>query len=169
VIDSDGAQLGILSPKEAIQIAERKGLDLLEIVPNVNPPVCKIIDFGKYKYELQKKEKLQKKNQIVILLKEVRFHPNTDEHDFEFKARHARNFITEGHKVKAVVIFKGREITYQEYGANVIDRLTERLSDIAKVDQPAHMEGKSMIIIYSPDKTKKKIESKTETKKIEEK
>jgi translation initiation factor IF-3 len=169
VIDSDGAQLGILSPREAIQIAERKGLDLLEIVPNVSPPVCKIIDFGKYKYEQQKKEKLQKKNQIVVQLKEVRFHPNTDEHDFEFKSRHARNFILEGHKVKAVVIFKGREITYQEYGAKVIERLTERLSDIAKVDQPGHMEGKSMIIIYSPDKTKKKSELKTETKKIEEK
>jgi translation initiation factor IF-3 len=159
-----------LSPKEAVRLAEQKGLDLLEIVPNVTPPVCKIIDFGKYKYEQQKKEKMQKKHQQVVHLKEVRFHPNTDIHDFEFKARHARNFIEEGHKVKATVVFKGREITYQEYGANILERLTERLSDIAKLDQPAHMEGKSMICIYMPDKTKKKETKnvKTEIKKEEE-
>jgi translation initiation factor IF-3 len=159
-----------MNPREAQKLANNKGLDLIEIVPNVSPPVCKIIDYGKYKYEQQKKEKLQKKHQQVVHMKEVRFHPNTDVHDFEFKARHAYNFIMDGHKVKAVVVFKGREITYQEFGTNLLNRLTERLSDIAKIDQPAHMEGKNMIVIYTPDKSKKKPEQKnlkTETMKEE--
>jgi translation initiation factor IF-3 len=141
-------------------IAEKRGLDLVEIVPTITPPVCKIIDFGKYKYEQQKKEKIQKKNQIVVHLKEVRFHPNTDVHDFEFKARHARAFLLEGHKVKATVAFKGREIAYREFGQNLIDRLTEKISDVSKIDQPVHMEGKNMIVVYMPDKSKKKSETK---------
>lgn len=98
---------------------------------------------------------------MVVQVKEVRFHPNTDVHDFEFKARHAREFLMEGHKVKAVVVFKGREITYKEHGENLINRLTEKVSDVAKIDQPMHMEGKNMIIVYMPDKTKKKSEAKT--------
>ncbi len=134
---------------------------MVEIVPNITPPVCKIIDFGKFKYEQQKKEKLQKKNQVVVHLKEVRFHPNTDVHDFEFKSRHARAFLLEGHKVKATVVFKGREIAYREFGQNLIDRLTEKISDVSKIDQPIHMEGKNMIIVYMPDKSKKRSESKT--------
>ena len=142
-------------------IAERRGLDLVEIVPTITPPVCKIIDFGKFKYEQQKKEKIQKKNQVVVHLKEVRFHPNTDVHDFEFKARHARAFLLEGHKVKATVAFKGREIAYREFGQNLIERLSEKISDVSKIDQPIHMEGKNMIVVYMPDKSKKKIESKT--------
>jgi translation initiation factor IF-3 len=142
-------------------VAEKRGLDLVEIVPTITPPVCKIIDFGKYKYEQQKKEKIQKKNQIVVHLKEVRFHPNTDVHDFEFKARHARGFLLDGHKVKATVAFKGREIAYREFGQNLIDRLTEKISDVSKIDQPIHMEGKNMIVVYMPDKSKKKAETKT--------
>ncbi len=153
--------MGVISPREAMAIAEKKGLDLVEIVPTITPPVCKIIDFGKYKYEQQKKEKLQKKNQIVVHLKEVRFHPNTDVHDFEFKARHAREFLMEGHKVKATVVFKGREIAYKENGENLISRLTERVNDVSKIDQPVHMEGKNMIVVYMPDKSKKKSETKT--------
>jgi translation initiation factor IF-3 len=137
-------------------------LDLVEIVPTINPPVCKIIDFGKYKYEQQKKKKLQKKHQIVVHLKEVRFHPNTDVHDFEFKARHVREFLIEGHKVKAVVVFKGREIAYREFGENIMNRLTEKVNDVAKIDQALHMEGRNMIVIYTPEKAKKKIEHKTE-------
>ena len=136
-------------------------MDLVEIVPTITPPVCKIIDFGKYKYEQQKKKKLQKKNQVVVQLKEVRFHPNTDVHDFEFKARHVREFLIEGHKVKAVVVFKGREIAYREFGENLINRLTEKVNDVSKIDQALHMEGKHMIVVYTPEKAKKKIESKT--------
>ena len=128
---------------------------MIEVVPNALPPVCKIMDFGKYKYELQKKEKLQKKHQHVSLVKELRFHPNTDVHDFEFKAKHAVQFIADGHKVKATVIFKGREITYKEHGESLLNRLTERLVAVAKIDQPLHMEGRNMIVLYVPDRTTK--------------
>jgi translation initiation factor IF-3 len=114
VIDDEGKQLGVLGVREALAAAAERGLDLIEIVPTADPPVCKIMDFGKYKYEIAKKEKLQKKHQHVTLVKEIRFHPNTDTHDFDFKVRHARAFIEEGHKVKATVVFKGREITYQD-------------------------------------------------------
>jgi translation initiation factor IF-3 len=150
-----------MTPREAIVIAQSKSRDLIEVVPNANPPVCKVMDFGKYKYELQKKEKIQKKHQHVTLVKELRFHPNTDVHDFEFKAKHALQFLADGHKVKATVIFKGREITYKEKGEEVLNRLIERLSQVAKIDQPAHMEGRALIIFFAPDKTAK---SKSETK-----
>ncbi len=156
VIDEEGRQLGVMAAREAITTASERGLDLIEIVPTADPPVCKIMDFGKYRYELAKKEKIQKKHQHVTLVKEVRFHPNTDTHDFEFKVKHARAFIEEGHKVKATVVFKGREITYQDQGRAMLERFTERLADIAKVDAPAKMEGRQMIAYYVADKTKKK-------------
>jgi translation initiation factor IF-3 len=156
VIDEEGTQLGVLTVKEAIAAATARALDLIEIVPTADPPVCKIMDFGKYKYELAKKEKLQKKHQHVTLVKEIRFHPNTDTHDFAFKVRHARAFIEEGHKVKATVVFKGREITYQDQGRAVLDHFTEQLEDIARIDAPAKMEGRQMIAYYVADKTKKK-------------
>ena len=156
MIDEEGAQLGVLTVMEAIAAATARTLDLIEIVPTADPPVCKIMDFGKYKYELAKKEKLQKKHQHVTLVKEIRFHPNTDTHDFDFKVRHARAFIDEGHKVKATVVFKGREITYQEQGRAILDRFTEHLEDIARIDAPAKMEGRQMIAYYVADKTKKK-------------
>jgi translation initiation factor IF-3 len=165
VIDDGGQQLGIMSPAEAIVIATRKNRDLIEVVPNANPPVCKIMDLGKFKYELQKKEKLQKKHQHITLVKEIRFHPNTDVHDFEFKAKHALQFIAEGHKVKATVIFKGREITYKEQGETMLNRLAERLAAVAKIDQPSHMEGRNMIVLFAPDRTaKSKIDAGTEKK-----
>lgn len=144
-----------MTPRAAIAMAREREADLVEIVPGANPPVCKIINFGKFKYELAKKDKIQKKHQHVSLLKELRFHPNTDVHDFDFKTRHAVRFLSEGHKVKAAVVFKGREITYKEQGEDVLKRLTERLNDYAKVDQPAHMEGRSMIMIFAPERKKK--------------
>jgi translation initiation factor IF-3 len=156
-----------MSPREAMAIASQKGKDVIEVVPNANPPVCKVMDFGKYKYELQKKEKLQKKHQHITLVKEIRFHPNTDVHDFEFKTKHALQFIAEGHKVKATVIFKGREITYKEQGELVLNRLTERLAGVAKIDQPSHMEGRSMIVMYAPDRSiKSKPATTSDEKKI---
>lgn len=161
VIDQHGAQLGVMTPAVAIGMARERDADLVEIVPTANPPVCKIINFGKFKYELAKKDKIQKKHQHVSLLKELRFHSNTDVHDFEFKAKHARQFLMDGHKVKATVVFKGREITYKEKGEGVLSRLVERLTDVSKVDQPAHMEGRSMIVILAPER-KKKIEPKAE-------
>jgi translation initiation factor IF-3 len=166
VIDQHGAQLGVMTPRAAMAMARERDADLVEIVPGANPPVCKIINFGKFKYELAKKDKIQKKHQHISLLKELRFHPNTDVHDFDFKARHAVRFLGEGHKVKATVVFKGREITYKEQGEDVLKRLAERLSDVAKIDQTPHMEGKSMIMIFAPER-KKKQEQRQEQKPAE--
>lgn len=145
-----------MSSTEALRLARDRGLDLIEIVPNSTPPVCKIMDFGKFKYEQTKKDKMQRKNQHVSLLKELRFHPNTDVHDFEFKTRHAINFLEEGHKVKATVVFKGREITYKEHGKEVLYRLAERLTEVAKIDQEPKLEGRMMVMIFAPDRSGKK-------------
>jgi translation initiation factor IF-3 len=131
-------------------LASEKGRDLVEIAPQAKPPVCKIIDFGKFRYELQKKEKLQKKNQQVSVLKEIRFHPNTDVHDFDFKTRHAINFLEEGNKVKATVVFKGREMAYAELGENLLKRFLERVQDVAKVEVEPKMEGRNMSLIVVP-------------------
>lgn len=128
----------------------------MEIAPKAEPPVCKIIDFGKYKYEIQKREKSQKKNQHVSVLKEIRFHPNTDTHDFDFKTKHAANFLEEGNKVKATVVFKGRELAYTEKGEVLLTEFVERIEDIAKVESPIRMEGRSMSVIVVPSKQKKK-------------
>jgi translation initiation factor IF-3 len=122
----------------------------VEIAPQAKPPVCKIIDFGKFRYELQKKEKIQKKNQQVSILKEIRFHPNTDVHDFDFKTRHAINFLEEGNKVKATVVFKGREMAYAELGENLLKRFLERVQDVAKVEVEPKMEGRNMSLIVVP-------------------
>ena len=156
--------MGILTTQEAIRIAQDQGLDLIEIVPTADPPVCKVMDFGKYKYELSKKEKIQKKHQHVTQVKEIRFHPNTDTHDFNFKVRHARAFLEEGHKVKATVVFKGREITYKDLGREVLNRFTESILDIAKVEQEAKMEGRQMIAYYVLDRAKKKAAEKPKVK-----
>ena len=144
-----------MNPTEAMALARQQGADLVEIVPKAKPPVCKIINYGKFKYELAKKDKIQRKHQHVSLLKELRFHPNTDVHDFDFKARHARKFLTDGHKVKATVVFKGREITYKEKGQDLLSRLVERLDDVSKIDQTPRMEGRSMVMILAPERKKK--------------
>jgi translation initiation factor IF-3 len=155
VVDAEGAMLGILTRNEAIKIAEEREMDLVEIAPQANPPVCKIIDYGKFTYELQKKEKLQKKNQQQQLMKEIRFKWRTDTHDFNFKTRHAREFLEEGNKVKASVVFRGREITHQEIGKELLERFVAELKDIAKVDSNLRMEGKNLSVILSPEKSKK--------------
>ncbi|TAK65421.1 MAG: translation initiation factor IF-3 [Bacteroidetes bacterium] len=163
VIDESG-QLGVMSPDEALQIARKQGLDLIEIVPNAQPPVCKVMDFGKYKYEQSKKDRIQRKHQQVTLLKELRFHPNTDDHDVEFKLRHARKFLDDGHKVKATVVFKGREMTYTDQGRVILARIVEALADCSKVDQEAKLEGRSMTLILAPERgTKKKISKPKES------
>jgi translation initiation factor IF-3 len=129
---------------------------LVEIAPQAQPPVCKIIDHGKFKYERQKREKIQRKNQQTSTLKEIRLHPNTDVHDFEFKARHAIDFLEEGNKVKVVVIFKGREMAYTEQGEELLNRFIAKTEDIAKVESAIKMEGKNMNLILVPDKSKSK-------------
>lgn len=157
VVTDEGEQLGIMPIGDALRAATERTSDLIEIVPNASPPVCKLMDFGKYRYEQAKREKIQKKHQHITLVKEIRFHPNTDTHDFEFKTRHAREFILDGNKVKATVVFKGREITYQDQGKELLDRFTEKMSDIARIEQEAKMEGRQMVAYYVPEKGKKKI------------
>lgn len=156
VIDSDGNMLGILPTREALKLAEERELDLVEIAPQAKPPVCKIIDFGKFSYEIQKKEKLAKKHQQQQLMKEIRFKWRTDTHDFNFKVRHAKDFLEDGNKVKASVMFRGREITHHEIGKELLERFVLDLQDIAKVDSPIKMEGKNLSVILSPAKSKKK-------------
>ena len=155
VVDDDGGQLGIMTPREALQIARDRELDLVEIAPQANPPVCKIVDFGKLRYEQQKREKLQRKHQQQQQMKEVRLHPRTDTHDVDFKTRHAREFLDEGHKVKFTVVFRGREITHQDIGRDLLNGIIEALVDDAKVDQAIRMEGRNMSIILAPEKKKK--------------
>ncbi len=149
--------MGIFSKQDALRIAEEKDQDLVEIAPQADPPVCKIIDYGKFRYEQQKREKQQKKNQSVSILKEIRFHPNTDVHDFEFKAKHSINFLNEGNKVKATVRFKGREMAYTELGEDLLKRFIERAEEYAKVEVPIKMEGRNMsvILVPLPKKSKK--------------
>jgi len=147
VIGIDGKQIGILDISEANRLAMEAGLDLVEIVPNSKPPVCKIIDYGKYKYELSKKEKIQKKKQHVINVKEIRLSPKIEEHDIEFKIRHARKFIEQGDKVRFNILFKGRQIAHKEFGNQLIERIIEELSDISKVEIGPKIEGRNLVAI----------------------
>jgi translation initiation factor IF-3 len=156
LLGPESEQIGIVSIKEALKKAEEANLDLVEIAPQAVPPVCKIIDYGKFAYEQQKREKLQKKNQQVSVLKEIRLHPNTDTHDFDFKARHAVNFIEEGDKVKVSVIFKGRELAYTQVGEALLVKFLEKLADVAKVEQEPKFEGRAIHAILAPQKGKKK-------------
>ena len=154
MVDEDGNALGVMSSYEALQIATARGLDLVEISATSKPPVCKIVDYGKFNYERQKKEKLAKKNQHVMHIKEIRFNPNTDTHDIDFKTKHLRQFLIEGHKVKAYVMFKGRMITHPEIGRKLMSDLVEKLNDIAKLESPPRMEGKQLFAYFLPDKNK---------------
>lgn len=150
VIDSDGNQLGILSSRDALRLAEEKQLDLVEISPAAKPPVCKIMDYGKYKYEQSKREKEAKKKQKIISVKEVKLRPNIEDHDFEVKAKNAARFLKEGDKVKATIIFRGREIVHTQLGQKLLKRLAERVQDISQVERQPKLEGKNMIMILSP-------------------
>lgn len=139
---------------QAVRTARERNLDLIEISPNSKPPVCKIGDFGKYNYEKQKKEKDQKKHKSASQVKEIRFHPNTDTHDLEFKSRHLREFLIQGHKVKATVIFIGRMMVHQEIGRRLLDSVLEKLQEVGKIEQPPKLEGRHMTTTLIPDKKK---------------
>lgn len=156
VVDEEGQMLGVMTPQEALRIALERQVDLVEIAPKAVPPVCKIIDFGKYRYEQQKREKLQKKNQHQQQLKEVRFKAATDTHDFDFKTRHAREFLLNGDKVKASVIFRGREIVHSSLGIDMLKRFVAALEDVSRIDQEIRMEGNNCSVILSPEKPEKK-------------
>jgi translation initiation factor IF-3 len=155
-VDEEGGQIGVMSPREALQIARERELDLVEIAPQATPPVCRIIDFGKFRYEQQKRDKTQRKSNAQGQLKEVRLHPRTDTHDVDFKTRHAREFLAEGHKVKFTVVFKGREITRREIGQQLLEQIIQDLADDAKIDQPLRTDGHNMSVIMAPDAKKKK-------------
>jgi translation initiation factor IF-3 len=154
VVGPNGELIGIITPDKALRMAEEMELDLVEIAPQAQPPVCKIMDFGKFKYEQQKKERLLKKKQQVILIKEVRFHPNIDTHDFDFKVRHARQFLLDGNKVKASVVFRGRQLAHQEFGFELLRKFREQLEDVALLEKEPSLEGRSLVSIFSPDKKK---------------
>ncbi len=144
MIGEDGEQLGIMSAKDAMKLAREAGLDLVKIAPTAKPPVCKIIDYGKYKYELARKEKEAKKKQKVIDVKEVRLSPNIEENDMKTKANMARKFLEKGDKVKVTLRFRGREMAHMGSSKHVLDDFAELLSDIAVIDKPAKLEGRSM-------------------------
>jgi translation initiation factor IF-3 len=150
----EGIEPGIYSIQEALRIAEDKELDLVEISPKADPPVCKIMDYNKFLYEQKKKQKEIKAKTQKVVVKEIRFGPNTDEHDFQFKLKHARKFLEEGAKLKAYVFFKGRTIVYRDQGQILLLKLAQELEDIGIVEQMPKMEGKRMIMMIAPKKKK---------------
>ncbi len=153
VIDSEGQQLGILPPFEALKKAREQNLDLVEISPTAQPPVCRIMDYGKYLYEQEKKERAAKKHQKVITVKEVKFRINVDEHDYEFKKNHVLRFLDEGDKVKATIFFRGREMTHTNLGREILDRLIKDVGDKGIVEFRPRMEGNTLHAILAPKKT----------------
>ncbi len=153
VIDDQNAQLGIMPPQQALRIAEERGLDLVEVAPTAQPPVCRIMDYGKYLYQLNKKLHEAKKHQKNITVKEVKFRPNTDDHDYDFKKNHIIRFLKQGDKVKATVFFRGREIVHQGIGRALLERLVEELAEIGAVEARPKMEGPNLIAIFTPKKS----------------
>ena len=152
LIDQDGEMLGVMSARDAVLRAYSVGLDLLEISPNAEPPVCKILDYGKYKYELQKKKNEAKKKQKVIEIKEIKVRPNIDENDYQVKMRAMKSFIDEGDKVKVTLRFRGREMAHQEFGLRQLERIKADLDEVGVVEQMPKMEGRQMIMIIAPKK-----------------
>ena len=150
VIGSDGANLGAMPLNKAIELAKKEDLDLIEISPNTNPPVCKIMDMGKYKYDLQKKANQAKKKQKTMSLKEIKLRPGTETHDYKFKIKNAKKFITKGNKVKFTVKFKGREMQHIELGKDLMKRIIDDTKDIGKVETHPKFEGRQMIMIIQP-------------------
>jgi translation initiation factor IF-3 len=150
VIADEGEQLGVLPTHEALRIAEERGLDLVEISPRAFPPVCRIMDYGKYKYEEAKKKQQARKRASTVETKEIKFRPKTEEHDMAFKVKHVRRFLEEGNKVRLAVVFRGREITHPKTGMNVLDRVVELCNDIATVEATPNMEGRRMIMVIAP-------------------
>jgi translation initiation factor IF-3 len=167
LIGVDGEQIGIVPTTEALQRAQDQALDLVEVAPNSRPPVCRIMDYGKYKYEMSKKDRAAKKKQHSAQLKEMRYRPKIDEHDYQFKTNHVRSFLESGSKVRAYVMFRGREMAHVEFGRKILTRLAEEMSDIAHVDVDPNMEGNRMTMIMSP--TSETIKKAAEQKAAEQK
>ena len=150
VISSEGEQLGVLDTREAIRRAEELGLDLVEVAPTAKPPVCRIMDFGKYKYEVAKKAHESRKNQTVILVKEIKLRPRTDDHDVEFKTNNIKRFLAEGNKVKVSIMFRGREMAHTDQGRKVLERIVAEVQNEAVIEQHPRMEGRNMMLLLGP-------------------
>jgi translation initiation factor IF-3 len=150
VIGGDGSQVGILPTYEALKLAEEQGMELVEVNPRAAPPVCRIMDFGKFKYENSKKEKASRKHQSTVVVKEIKFRPKTDDHDLDFKVKHIRRFLAEGNKCRLVIVFRGREIVHPETGQAMLDQVIKALGDAAVVEQRASMEGRRMVLTLGP-------------------
>ncbi len=150
VIDAEGKQAGILPVREALRLAEEQGLDLVEVAPGATPPVCRIMNYGKYKYQQNKRTQEAKKHQTIIQVKEVKIRPRTEEHDFQFKLRHVKRFLSEGDKVKISLLFRGREIAHPEFGREMLNRLLEEVKDQVVMEQAPRLEGRNMVMILSP-------------------
>jgi translation initiation factor IF-3 len=150
VIGQEGGQLGIMVVQEAIQLAEEQGLDLVEVAPEARPPVCRIMDYGKYKYQQSKRLQQAKKKQKIISVKEIKLRPKTEEHDYQFKTQHVRRFLQDGHKTKVTVVFRGREMAHTELGRQMLDRVAVDLQDIGAVEQTPRQEGRNMTMVLSP-------------------
>lgn len=154
LISNDGEQLGIVSAAQAQKLAVEKNLDLVKIAPQAKPPVCKIMDYGKYRFEQSKREKEAKKNQRVIEIKEIRLSPNIDVHDFDTKVGHARKFLSAGNKTKVSIRFRGREMTHTDLGLTIMAQFAEKCADIASVEKPAKLEGRQMLMFLAPKSAK---------------
>ncbi|MDQ3389513.1 MAG: translation initiation factor IF-3 [Gemmatimonadota bacterium] len=150
MISPEGEQLGILAIERAIEIAEEQGLDLVEVAPLARPPVCRIMDYGKFKYEEQRKAREARKKQHHVQVKEVKMRPGIEDHDFDFKMRHARRFLEEGNKVKLTMMFRGRQMAHPEFGRQVLDKVSGMLTDVCKVESNPTMEGRSMTMVLAP-------------------
>lgn len=150
VIGPEGEQMGVLTKQDALAAAEEVGLDLVEVAPNADPPVCRIMDFGKFKYQQSKKAQIAKKKQKIIQVKEIKIRPKTDHHDLETKAKHARRFLVEGNKLKVTVRFRGREIVHPERGEIILGKLMELIEDIGTVESRPKMEGRTMVMVVTP-------------------
>jgi len=150
LIDEDGGQLGVLPIDEALAVAEDRGLDLVEVSPNVEPPVCRVMDYGKFKYKENKRSHEAKKRQKTVQVKEVKMRPKTEEHDFQYKGRNIRRFLSEGNKAKVTVMFRGRELVHPHLGRRLLDRLAEEMADVGDVEQRPKQEGRYMTMVLSP-------------------
>lgn len=150
VTNDEGEQLGIMQTRDALRMAAEQNLDLVEVAPKAKPPVCRIMDFGKYRYEQQKREKEARKKQKIITVKEVKLRPNIEQHDFDVKLKNAARFLADGDKVKVTIMFRGRELSHPELGKEILDRIAEQLADRITIEREAKLEGKNMIMILAP-------------------
>ncbi len=164
MIDPEGNQLGVISTKDALTKAEDLGLDLVEVAPNAKPPVCRILDFGKFKYQQSKKAQDSKKKQTVVSVKEVKLRPKTEEHDIEYKLKHMRRFLEQGNKVKVSMIFRGREITHTDIGLDILKKIVIQMEDDGILEQKPKLEGRNMSMIFAPNKAGKEDKKEKDAK-----